>query len=64
MNATLFADGVASRPWMCLSGKLPSTGPMRLDANKVPKKPFSFFSLDMAGIPGFFFLSKEKIWQM
>ena len=58
------AEGVAARPWMCLPGKVNAAGFMRLDVKKVPDKPFSFFSFDMAGIPGFFFLSKEKTWRM
>ena len=70
INATLFsaegaeiAKGVGTREWTLLDGKAATDGLWRLDVTRIPKKPYSFFCLDMAGIPGLFFLSSEKTWR-
>ena len=70
VNATLFnaegaevAKGIGTREWTLLDGKAAVDGLWRLDVTRIPKKPYSFFCLDVAGLPGLFFLSSEKTWR-
>ena len=56
------ADGVGARSWTCLPARANVGGLWMMEVKRMPKKPFSFFSIDMAGAPGLFFLSPEKTW--
>ena len=57
------AQGIGTARWSVLCGKAIDDGLWRLELKCVPKKPYSFFSVDMAGLAGSFFLSPEKIWR-
>ena len=56
------AEGIGGGEWASMSVKANVGGLWKIEVRKLPKKPYSFFSIDMAGAPGFFFLSQEKTW--
>ena len=62
-DGEMAAQGVGSREWAILAGVAKGDALWRLELKKVPTKPYSVFSLDMAGLPGVFFLSSEKTWR-
>ena len=70
VDATLFAPdggtgahGVSAREWAILHGVAKDDALWRLELKKLPNTPYSFFSVDMAGLAGVFFLSPEKTWR-